>query len=169
MDELLNTEEKKVEPEFRLATISTVTSTGITLQFDGSAEGTDKEYKCNTSIRFSPGDRVKIIKESGSYIVECIVGAPMADYPIPEGGSTGQVLAKKTSQDRDVYWKTVNSYDGPSINGTGTSTLGFYGHTATTQTRVQKLNAYSTPTVNDLRDKVNEIIDALVALGLIRN
>lgn len=58
------------------ATIGTVHEDGVTLIFDGEAEATAKHYKCNASAVFAAGDRVRIIKDSGTYIVEYPIGAP---------------------------------------------------------------------------------------------
>ena len=48
----------------------------MTLIFDGSTTASEKHYKCNTSISFKAGDRVKISKISGSYVVDYVVGIP---------------------------------------------------------------------------------------------
>ena len=53
-----------------LATVGAVYSDGITLILDGQTEPTQKHYKRNASISFSSGQRVKVVKISGTYIVE---------------------------------------------------------------------------------------------------
>lgn len=63
-------------PTFSLATIGAVYSDGVSLIFDGAGAASEKHYKCNTSVSFSAGDRVKICKISGTYIVEYVVGEP---------------------------------------------------------------------------------------------
>lgn len=97
------------EPEMRFATVGAVFGDGVTLIFDGQTAATEKHYKCNTSVLFHPGDRVKIASDSGTYVVEYIVGSPGADAPIPKGGSSGQVLSKKSDSDGDVVWKNISS------------------------------------------------------------
>ena len=97
------------EPEVRFATIGAVYDDGVTLIFDGQEEATAKHYRCNSSVLFSAGDRVKIASDSGTYVVEYIVGNPGANAPIPKGGSSGQVLAKKSGTDGDVVWKNISS------------------------------------------------------------
>lgn len=97
------------EPEVRFATVGTVYSDGVTLIFDGQETATEKHYKCNTAILFHAGDRVKIASDSGTYVVEYIVGSPGADAPIPKGGTSGQVLSKKSNSDGDVVWKNISS------------------------------------------------------------
>ena len=59
-----------------LATVGTVYENGITLIFDGDTAETQKRYLANTSILFSPGDRVKILPLDGTYIVEYVIGKP---------------------------------------------------------------------------------------------
>lgn len=97
------------EPEVRFATIGAVYSDGVTLIFDGQEAATEKHYKCNTAILFHAGNRVKIASDSGTYVVEYIVGNPGANAPIPKGGTSGQVLSKKSNSDGDVVWKNISS------------------------------------------------------------
>lgn len=70
-------------PENFLATVGAVYDDGLSLILEGQTEATTKHYKCNTSIKFAAGNRVKVARISGSYIVEYIVGAPSAggNYP----------------------------------------------------------------------------------------
>lgn len=109
LDEALIPEEDETQEDFILATVAGVTSTGVKLEVDGSGEAGDKEYRVNSMQRFRPGDRVKICKNSGTYIVEYKVGAPMADYPIPSGGTDGQVLTKDGSASYAVKWSNAES------------------------------------------------------------
>lgn len=109
------------EPEVRFATIGAVYSDGVTLIFDGQEAATEKHYKCNTAILFHAGDRVKIASDSGTYVVEYIVGSPGADAPIPKGGSYGQVLAKKSSTDGDVMWKNITQSTTGKLPSGGTT------------------------------------------------
>ncbi len=112
MDELLSAPEELPQDNadetiFNFATIGSVYKDGVTLIFDGQTEATDKHYKCNTSIRFTSGDRVKIVKDSGTYVVEYVVGAPnLTDEPhgVPSGGSANQLLAKNSNGDYDLKW-----------------------------------------------------------------
>lgn len=52
------------------ATVIAVDTAGLTLQFDGETSAAQKKYKYNKSITFAEGDRVKVSKVSGTYIVE---------------------------------------------------------------------------------------------------
>lgn len=101
-------DQEEEKPEFQLATVTEVTSTGIKLQIDGEDEGGDKEYKCNADVKFQANDRVKVTKYSGSYVVEFVVGTPNARYPIPAGGTDGQLLAKNGSSDFSLKWTSMS-------------------------------------------------------------
>lgn len=109
------------EPEVRFATVGAVYSDGVTLIFDGQEAATEKHYKCNTAILFHAGDRVKIASDSGTYVVEYIVGSPGTDAPIPKGGSYGQVLTKKSSTDGDVVWKNITQSTTGKLPAGGTT------------------------------------------------
>ena len=63
-------------PENFLATVGAVYEDGLSLILEGQIEATTKHYKCNTSATFAAGDRVKVARISGSYIVEYVVGPP---------------------------------------------------------------------------------------------
>lgn len=69
MDELFIVNPKKrAEPLLYLATIGAVTSSGVTLIFDGQTTATAKSYKRLASYSPSAGDRVLVAKMSGSYV-----------------------------------------------------------------------------------------------------
>lgn len=78
MIEGINTRKYKQESEFAsaLATVEQVTPNGLILKIDGEDETRQKEYMCNQSYRFCRGDRVKVSKVSGTYIVEFPIGPP---------------------------------------------------------------------------------------------
>ena len=115
MDELneLELEEEETEElegeewNIELATVAAVGGTGVKLTIDGDEEAGDKYYKVNAGQLFAVGDRVKIHKNSGTYVVEFVVGSPMSRYPIPSGGSDGQVLTKNGSTNYSVKWANV--------------------------------------------------------------
>ena len=91
------------------ATIGAVYEDGVTLIFEGETEPGPKHYLVNTSVVFAAGDRVKLAADSGTYIVEYVVGAPKAaasggGLGLPTGGSKGQVLTKQSSADGDATW-----------------------------------------------------------------
>ena len=279
VEDLLELDETPAEQiTFDLATVTAVTVNGIKLKFDGDTQSGGKVYKCNSAMRFQVGDRVKVHKESGSYIVEYVISAPMEDYPIPAGGTqgqflrkrsgdnydlewgsistegvlptggtqgqilqkksetnydaewkdmsgtiptggtSGQVLKKKSSTNYDVEWKDSSDVPSPSsqsgkfLKSTGTgmewaaptaqnglptggtqgqylvknssytdysatwetlpvsgnsSSIGFMGAYATSKKSVNKMTSYGTPTVDECRNKINELLQALADYGLI--
>ena len=63
-------------PENFLATVGAVYEDGLSLILEGQTEATTKHYRCNTSVKFAAGDRVKVARISGSYVVEYVVGPP---------------------------------------------------------------------------------------------
>ena len=58
------------------ATIGEVYEDGVSLIFDGEEEPSEKHYKTNAFVVFKKGDRVRIISDSGTYVVEYPVGNP---------------------------------------------------------------------------------------------
>ena len=104
MDEHI--EEK--QEEIVLATIASVGQNGVTIIIDGNEEAGEKEYKVNSGQKFAAGDRVKILKDSGTYLVEYVIGSPMSRYPIPSGGTDGQVLVKDGATNYKVKWVKYN-------------------------------------------------------------
>lgn len=110
----------EVEAEMvrEFATIGEVYEDGVSLIFDGETEPSQKHYLCNRCCYFAPGDRVRILADGGTYIVEYPVGAPLQrDRGIPAGGDADQVLTKNTNGDYDVGWKAVNGVPSGGSNG----------------------------------------------------
>lgn len=62
------------------ATIAAIYDDGVTLKFDGMDASTEKRYQTNAFIVFKIGDRVRVIKDSGTYVVEYPVGAPRKSF-----------------------------------------------------------------------------------------
>lgn len=120
MDDILIDEVVEAgEPvEVNLATVTAVTAEGIQIRIDGDEQASSKTYPCNSGARFQTGQRVRIKPDSGTYIVEYPVGAPMATYPIPSGGSANQVLAKASGTSYDLKWVTMAEAHGIPSGGT---------------------------------------------------
>lgn len=118
--------------EFLTAVIGAVNAEGVTLIFPGEEEAGEKNYKCNAAVKLKAGDRVKVIKDSGTYLVEYPVGAPNSALPreLPDGGSTGQILRKT---------------DGGAAWGTETRELPTGGSTGQVLTRTSTGSAWQTP------------------------
>lgn len=57
-----------------IATVSSVHSDGIALILPGDTTPSEKHYPYNASASFEPGQRVHIIRESGTIIVEYPIG-----------------------------------------------------------------------------------------------
>lgn len=72
-------EEKK---QINFATVSEIYEDGISLLFDGEDTPSEKHYKCNSFILFAKGDRVRIVEDSGTYIVEYPVGNPRTTFEV---------------------------------------------------------------------------------------
>ena len=89
---------------YSFATIDQIYGDGITLIFDGEETASEKHYKCNSFCIFAPGQRVRVIKDSGTYVVEYPVGNPNADAILPAGGSDGQVLTKDGNEGITSKW-----------------------------------------------------------------
>ena len=113
-DDLQPEEELASGEDICLATIASVTGTGVTIKIDGETAAGAKEYKVNAGVLFAAGDRVKIHKNSGTFIIEYPIGAPMSRYPIPSGGSDGQYLVKDGATNYAVKWKTLSVHGIPS-------------------------------------------------------
>jgi hypothetical protein len=92
--------------EILLGTVAEVLPDGLRVKLDGSDEATAKVYKCNASVIFASGDRVKITKHSGTLLIDYVIGSPgePAAKELPTGGTTGQLLAKSSDDDYAVSW-----------------------------------------------------------------
>ena len=86
------------------ATIGAVYTDGVTLIFDGTATASTKHYKVNRSAAFAAGDRVKITRDSGTYIVEYPVGNPVSGVtPVFLRSFSGKIQAKAGADGTWVY------------------------------------------------------------------
>lgn len=94
--------------EHQIATVATVEDDGLTLIFDGENASDGKSYPCNASIAFAEGDRVKVEKDSGTYLVDFTIGAPGSKSPIPSGGAAGQYLKKTDAADYVCEWADLS-------------------------------------------------------------
>ena len=134
--EKILTEDAQAEEEqsapVSFATIGAVYQDGVSLIFDGTEEESEKHYKCNTSVPFRSGDRVKLAADSGTYVAEYVVGAPMQPsqevHGIPAGGSLDQVLRKTGVADYAAGWRSIAEVpSGGSANQVLTKTASSYG------------------------------------------
>lgn len=94
--------------DIALATITEIGSDGVRIRLDGSEEAGEKYYRVNAGAFLVVGDRVKIHKNSGTYLIEYVVGSPMSRFPLPAGGSDGQVLVKDGDTAYAVKWSSAS-------------------------------------------------------------
>lgn len=62
--------QKRRPSAVKFATIAAVADGKATLVFDGETAATRKSYKYNASLTLAAGDRVKVNKISGTYVIE---------------------------------------------------------------------------------------------------
>lgn len=77
--DLVETDPNEVR-DASFAKIAEIYDDGVTLIFDGMEEATQKRYQTNSFVVFKAGDRVRVIKDSGTYVVEYPVGAPRKSF-----------------------------------------------------------------------------------------
>lgn len=103
------------------ATVGEVYDDGLTLIFDGEEEPTEKHYKCNTSVIFNPGDRVRILEDSGTFVVEYVVGVPKKPgsevHGLPDGGTADQALVKASDEPFDAKWADLHGVPSGGSSG----------------------------------------------------
>ena len=100
-------------PQF--ATVVSAEETGLQLIFDGEQYPTKKRYKYNTALTFKVGDRVRVSKQSGSYIVEYPIGTTKFTTP-PYGPSN--VKFSYTENTVSINWgDPPNKMSGDEVIG----------------------------------------------------
>ena len=81
------------------ATIKAVYDDGVTLAFDDGSES-QKHYRVNSGVVFNAGDRVRILEDNGTYVVEYVVGRPIK--AINAGTANTADSANKLSTARQI-------------------------------------------------------------------
>ena len=81
------------------ATIKAVHDDGVTLSFDDGSES-QKHYKVNSGVVFNAGDRVRILEDNGTYVVEYVVGRPIKAINAGTASTAGS--ANKLSVARQI-------------------------------------------------------------------
>ena len=81
------------------ATIKAVYDDGVTLAFDDGSES-QKHYKVNSGVVFNAGDRVRILEDNGTYVVEYVVGRPIKAIIAGTANTAGS--ANKLSTARQI-------------------------------------------------------------------
>lgn len=160
----------------RLATVGAVYTDGLTLIFDGQEAATEKHYKCNTSVTFKAGDRVKVARISGSYVVEYVVGAPGS------GGGGGSGVSELVNGDYKLSLSSAgylvptgaiklgtsaNKFDSifaGGINSGGANYIGFYNQAYS----MQATAIYKTITSANQIYALQAVMDRLIAVGIFK-
>ena len=62
--------QKRSPSAAKFATVVAVSGGKATLKFDGETAVTQKGYKYNAALSLTAGDRVKVNKVSGTYVIE---------------------------------------------------------------------------------------------------
>lgn len=75
-------QQPKAEPEFHYATVAEVYSDGLSLYIGAETTPTEKHYKCNTTCKFSAGQKVYIQKAGGEYVVLFPIGNPATEIVV---------------------------------------------------------------------------------------
>ena len=81
------------------ATIKAVYDDGVTLAFDDGSES-QKHYRVNSGVVFNAGDRVRILEDNGTYVVEYVVGRPIKAINAGTANTAGS--ANKLSTARQI-------------------------------------------------------------------
>ena len=87
------------------AIVHSVEADGLRLKFDGEDTAGEKTYKCNTSAEFAAGDRVYCVKDCGTYVAVCKIGAPGTGSGSGSGTSgvvKAQVLTDSGGTDKEL-------------------------------------------------------------------
>lgn len=112
--------------EANFATVGTIYSDGVTLIFDGESEASAKHYKVNAFVVFKAGNRVRLIKDSGTYVVEYPVGNPKtsfkADSATTATTATSATTATTASNALKLNNKAEASLDVSSADSADTAT-----------------------------------------------
>lgn len=75
-------QKQKPAPEFSFATVAKVFSDGLSLYIGAETTPTEKHYKCNTTCKFSAGQKVYIQKAGGEYVVLFPIGNPATEIVV---------------------------------------------------------------------------------------
>lgn len=110
-------QEQPAAVPYSFATVVAVHPDGLQLVFPGETGAGEKHYKCNTTARFEPGQRVYLAKDSGSYVVLFPIGAPGS------GGapSAGRAETANSATSAESAGTAKSADVASSIKNTGTN------------------------------------------------
>lgn len=158
----------------RIATVGAVYEDGLSLIFDGQETATEKHYKCNTSVTFKAGDRVKVARISGSYVVEYVVGAPSSGG----GGSVSELVNGNYKVTLDANGnlvptgnvkigtkaKSFYSLYAGALNSATSGLLSFFD----ANTTAQQYAIYTTINSANQISALQGVVDAMIKFGLLK-
>ncbi len=177
--DLYNQVEQK-EETINFATIAGIFEDGVTLRFDGETEPTQKHYKVNSFAVFKVDDRVRIIKDSGTYVVEYSVGNPKLAFSVDKAkeaetaNNALQLNGKSENSLSVANASKLNNKSESSLNvGTATdfsskhtgSYLSFFNGSLAQKKTVTTLS--SSASLSQTTSKLNELINALKSYNII--
>ena len=138
------------------ATIDKIFDDGVTLIFDGQEAATEKHYKVNSFAIFKEQDRVRIIKDSGTYVVEYTVGKPKKTFnaDTADSAKTAQTAASATTAQTA---QSANKAESATTAETATS--------ATNATNAEKATNADSATNATSAEKAAALIDAASSSG----
>lgn len=159
------------EPEAAsFATISEIYDDGVTLIFDGGDAPTQKHYLTNMFVVFAAGQRVRVIKDSGTYVVEYPVGAPRKTMTA-DSATEADKAAEATKATEAVSWTGGHTGDKigffgqtPVARATGVNSVStISGAVSSSATLTQTISALNTVIghINTLIGEHNALVKAL--------
>lgn len=167
------------EALFSFATVATVESDGLTLKLDGEETASTKKYLCDPLYSFVTGDRVLALKQSGTYVVICKVGAPGGAVAKTSAMTQSVGIDKRTGKLYTIPAALNNqTYENPTLQGKEIKIgrnpnlyydyIGFFGATPVgRQTISTTSSSASTVTSSNYLTVVNNILAALKKIGLL--
>jgi len=128
-------DEQALEPmepqDATFATITEIQDEGVRLKFDGNEEPSRKLYLTNSFAVFAEGDRVRVVKDSGTYVVEYPVGPPRKIMTADVATEAERAIVATNAETADVASTAANAQKADTStycqNGHNGGALGFFG------------------------------------------
>ena len=132
--DLVDTDPNEVQ-DASFAKIAEIYDDGVTLLFDGMEEATQKRYQTNSFVVFKAGDRVRIIKDSGTYVVEYPVGAPKKSFEADYAAVAGAAETANNAENA-TYATDAGNANNANYASRATSASALYSGGAVGDTRI---------------------------------
>lgn len=127
---------KRAEPQdASFATVGEIFADGVSLIFDGEETASTKHYKVNAFVVFHAADRVRIIKDSGTYVVEYPIGNPKTSFAA--NTATSATTATTADKAKKHTGSTLSFFDGGNASRQNVAQL---SDSATLAQTITKLN-----------------------------